>query len=169
MERLTKRRIRGNGYVSAIGSGCGCWGKIIDRLAAYEDTGLEPGEITIGRPACVFYYNRQCNLNGDFCAEGPGCPFELDGARAWQFLLQTTQPNDPLTLDELREMTEKKPVVVWVVCLDEDGIADHASGEWEMFSDNTFIGDGIWDNIENYGKIFVAYCSKPEARPQEGD
>ena len=45
MERLTKRGTRKNGYVSAIGSGLGCWEKIIDRLAAYEDTGLEPEEV----------------------------------------------------------------------------------------------------------------------------
>lgn len=42
MERLTKPSLRGDRYVSAIGSGCGCWGKIIERLAAYENTGLEP-------------------------------------------------------------------------------------------------------------------------------
>lgn len=45
MERLTKRGTRKNGYVSAIGSGLGCWGKIVDRLAAYEDTGLTPEEV----------------------------------------------------------------------------------------------------------------------------
>ena len=46
MERLTK--IRKNGvfrYVSAIGSGRGCWSQIIQKLAAYEDTGLEPEEV----------------------------------------------------------------------------------------------------------------------------
>lgn len=26
---------------------------------------------------CVFYQNRQCRLDGDFCAEGPGCPWEI--------------------------------------------------------------------------------------------
>ena len=25
---------------------------------------------------CIFYANRKCNLDGDFCPEGPGCPYE---------------------------------------------------------------------------------------------
>ena len=25
---------------------------------------------------CIFYANRKCNLDGDFCSEGPGCPYE---------------------------------------------------------------------------------------------
>lgn len=47
MERLTKLATRhtGNKYVSAIGSSCGAWPRIIQRLAAYENTGLEPEEI----------------------------------------------------------------------------------------------------------------------------
>ena len=95
--------------------------KAIDRLAAYEDTGLEPEEITRGKPYCVFYCNRQCNLNGDFCAEGPGCPFEMDGARARRFLLQIPSHNAPLTLEELREM-DGEPVY-----LDFSGC-----GEWTL-------------------------------------
>ena len=48
MERLTKQSDRiPNRYVSAIGSGYGCWGKIIARLAAYENTGLEPWQIDV--------------------------------------------------------------------------------------------------------------------------
>ena len=45
MERLTKLAKNGGKYVSAIGSGHGCWGRIISQLAAYEDTGLTPEEI----------------------------------------------------------------------------------------------------------------------------
>ena len=47
MERLTKPATRktGNAYTSAIGSGYGVWPKIIQRLAAYENTGLEPEDI----------------------------------------------------------------------------------------------------------------------------
>ena len=47
MERLTKPATRrtGNAYTSAIGSGRGCWPKIVQRLAAYENTGLEPEQI----------------------------------------------------------------------------------------------------------------------------
>lgn len=46
MERLTKLSRHGDRYVSAIGSGAGCWGEIVNRLAAYENTGLEPEYIT---------------------------------------------------------------------------------------------------------------------------
>lgn len=42
MERLTKYNTRKRHFVSAIGSGSGCWTKIMNRLGAYEDTGLTP-------------------------------------------------------------------------------------------------------------------------------
>ena len=57
-----------------------------DRLKMYEDLGLGPDEITREQPSCVFYCNRKCNLDGDFCAEGPGCPQELSPADAMQLL-----------------------------------------------------------------------------------
>ena len=37
MERLTKLAKSGGRYVSAIGTGYGCWGRIIERLAFYEN------------------------------------------------------------------------------------------------------------------------------------
>ena len=52
MERLTKKHYGGNGYYMACSEHCNkeCFDckeidKIIDRLAAYEDTGLEPQDI----------------------------------------------------------------------------------------------------------------------------
>lgn len=50
MERLTKIATKhtGNMYVSAIGTGKGAVPRIIQRLAAYENTGLEPEEIDDG-------------------------------------------------------------------------------------------------------------------------
>lgn len=47
MERLTKPATikNGNKYTSAIGSGAGAWPRIIQRLAEYENTGMEPEEI----------------------------------------------------------------------------------------------------------------------------
>lgn len=51
---------------------------VIDHLAAYEDTGLGSDEITTEPYGCVFYCNRKCNLDGDWCAEGPGCQEELN-------------------------------------------------------------------------------------------
>lgn len=60
------------------------------RLSSYEDTGLQPEEITAEPYGCVFYCNRKCNLDGDFCAEGPGCPHEI-GAEAAKHLLELAQ------------------------------------------------------------------------------
>lgn len=79
------------------------------KLAAYEDTGLGPDEITTEPYGCVFYCNRKCNLDGDWCAEGPGCPNEINAETA-KHLLELAQaekdgrlvvlpPNDPLTLE----------------------------------------------------------------------
>lgn len=65
-------------------------GDAICRLASYEDTGLEPEEITTKSYGCVFYCNRKCNLDGDFCAEGPGCPYEIGAATA-KHMLDLTQ------------------------------------------------------------------------------
>lgn len=70
---------------------------------------------------------------------------------------QEAEKNEPLTLDELREM-DGEPV--WMVCLtapdlscwgfhDEDGVCGYCAN----FSD------------DDYGKTWLAYCRKPE----EGD
>ena len=56
--------------------------KMYRRLAEYEDTGLEPDEIVRGPYMCAFYSNRRCNLDGDWCSEGPGCPYEISGDAA---------------------------------------------------------------------------------------
>ena len=45
MERLTKYNTGKGHYVSAIGSGQGCWTRIINQLAAYEETGLTPEQV----------------------------------------------------------------------------------------------------------------------------
>lgn len=83
MERLTWT-YRADGY-DDVGLRDGVTvGDAICRLADYEDTLLEPEEITTAQPACVFYCNRKCNVDGDWCPEGPGCPWGLspeDAAR----------------------------------------------------------------------------------------
>ena len=94
------------------------------RLAAYEDTGLMPEEITTGRLACVFYCNRQCNLNGDFCAEGPGCPWELTPETAMR-LLESAAPNNPLTASESAERA--------------------AHGQWQGEGDGYADGEIVYD------------------------
>lgn len=88
--------------------------EVRERLKKYEDTGLGPDEITTEPYGCAFYCNRRCNLDGDWCAEGPGCQQEIDSETA-KHLLELSQaekdgrlvvlpPNDPLTLRQLREM-----------------------------------------------------------------
>lgn len=52
--------------------------QIISECKRYKATGLEPEEITKEPQPCVFYCNRKCTLNGDWCAEGPGCQLEMD-------------------------------------------------------------------------------------------
>lgn len=64
--------------------------EVVARLAAYEDLGLGPEEITTEPYGCVFYCNRKCSLDGDWCAEGPGCPWEID-AEAAKHLLELAQ------------------------------------------------------------------------------
>ena len=39
---------------------------------------------------CVFYCNRKCNIDGDFCVEGPSCPKEIDAGTA-KHLLELAQ------------------------------------------------------------------------------
>ena len=72
------------------------------KLAAYEDTGLEPEEITTEPYGCVFYCNRKCNLDGDWCAEGPGCRQELNAETA-QHLLKLAQAEKDGQLVVLQE------------------------------------------------------------------
>lgn len=59
-------------------------------LKKYKATGLEPEEITTEPYGCVFYCNRKCNLDGDFCAEGPGCPRAINSETA-KHLLELSQ------------------------------------------------------------------------------
>ncbi len=70
--------------------------------------------------------------------------------------------DEPLTPEDLRKMAKDKPVVVWTICLEDDEPLDPCSGEWDMFYDDVFIGDGTWDTMENYGKQFVAYRRRPK-------
>lgn len=49
------------------------------KLAAYEDTEMEPEEIVSVQeePWCVFYANKHCNLDGDFCQGKWECQMRL--------------------------------------------------------------------------------------------
>ena len=168
MERLTKRGTRKNGYVSAIGSGVGCWGKIVDRLAAYEDTGLTPEEVADLQRAWDMY-----------------------GGEEGITALLATSPNTPLTLEELREMALLEWLWVEVTRpTKRQQFRNIKSAYYQIFEDYT-DGEALccgWPGVihefeyEDYGKTWLAYRRKPEAlggeatpalsgaeaRPQEG-
>ena len=126
--------------------------QVIDRLAAYEDTGLEPGEVVamkivlLGRELAKITdvdgvsINRICEL----------AQAEKDGR------LVVLPPNDPLTLDELREM-DGEPV--WGAFSDGSGrymiIQWHNSEFFKTFECGFLL-------LEEYGKTWRAYRRKPE-------
>lgn len=60
--------------------------EVFARLAAYEDREVDPENITTSPSGCVFYCNRKCNIDGDWCAEGPGCQRELTQETAMHLL-----------------------------------------------------------------------------------
>ena len=63
MDRLTKLSLNGSKYVSAIGSSQGSWPRIMARLAAYENTGLEPEEIeNLKNGHCAGCYVPSCKI-----------------------------------------------------------------------------------------------------------
>ncbi len=189
MERLTKRGTRKNGYVSAIGSGVGCWEKIIDRLAAYEDTGLEPNDVTdlmaahgtaIGKLA---EYRAMEEKRAPKCYSedvGGGCRYLVnDGddepiAKCKRCPLchvdkqrHQSPSNAPLTLEELREMDEGW---IWIELLVP--IYGAGSGYYlkkPLFSTEDKLCAGYPGMVameplySGYGEIWLAYRRKPEA------
>jgi hypothetical protein len=72
-----------------------------------------------------------------------------------------------LTIPELVEMAKEKPVVVWVVCLDEEtSQPDLSTGEWQMFDGYDFSAPGVEDDLRAYGVYFVAFHER-QADPAE--
>lgn len=68
----------------------------------------------------------------------------------------------PIPLEELRAAAAERPVLVFVLCVDEDGqLLDVESGDWEMFCADTFVADGIRDTTDTYGRVFVAFWDEP--------
>lgn len=68
----------------------------------------------------------------------------------------------PIPLEALRAAAAERPVLVYVICVDEDGqLLDVESGDWEMFYADTFVADGIRDTTDTYGRVFVAFWDEP--------
>lgn len=133
----------------------------VTKLKQYEDTGLEPEEVTTQQPSCVFYCNRSCNLDGDFCAEGPGCPHELTPESAKR-LLDINKPNDPLTLDQLRELDVEKIYIHYIngFYTDENGAYFGKFEQLVRECEGRLTACEL--PLEYYGKAWLAYCRRPE-------
>lgn len=142
MERLTDKKSR-NPIFDAQGGLC-VTSEFVERLAEYEDTGLSPEEITSLKETWDMY-------GGE------------DGIMA----LYRQAENDPLTLDELREMDG---MPVWITIPGEN------CGEWAIMrkielGDICILcpvgvkrryGDDASGVMGDYGKNWIAYRRKPE-------
>ena len=82
--------------------------------------------------------------------------------RASDLLAPEVDITTPIPLEELRAAAAERPVLVFVLCVDEDGqLLDVESGDWEMFYADTFVADGIRDTTDTYGRVFVAFWDEP--------
>ena len=108
--------------------------------------------VTTGDLSCLGCgYERGCSIHG--CAVLK---------RAADLLAPEVDITKPIPLEELRTAAAERPVLVFVLCVDEDGqLYDPECGEWEMFYDDDFIADGTYDTADNYGRTFVAFWDEP--------
>lgn len=146
MERLTVKRTDGR-WALAKNDGESPSDQInkiplaIERLAAYEDTEMEPEEIVSVQeePWCVFYANRHCNLDGDFCQGKSECQIKLSTENAVRLLkISQAERNQPLIFDELKEMDGQPVWVTW---------AGHSSEGWALVR--------VWSKADNI--IYLTY------------
>lgn len=97
-------------------------------------------------------YERGCSVHG--CAVL---------RRAADLLAPEVDITTPIPLQELRSAAAERPVLVYVICMDENGqLYDPECGEWEMFFSDKFIADGTFDTADNYGRTFVAFWDRPK-------
>lgn len=108
--------------------------------------------VTTGDLSCLGCgYERKCSVHG--CAVL---------RRASDLLASAVDINKPIPLEELRSAAAERPVLVFVLCVDEDGQLEPPEyGEWEMYFDDEFVADGTYDIAANYGRTFVAFWDEP--------
>lgn len=169
MERLTKRF---DGWVmregcqgpcrTCNGAKCADIFPMIDRLAAYEDSGLTPDEVTEYQHLCETYV--EAGLDSKFvqiCIDAT-----KRGATVEQ-IMELGLPNDPLTLEELRGMGGEP---VWIHSFSSIQKKTRVSG-WAIVetvgsANATFVRAGVncrtakW--FANYGSTWLAYRRKPK-------
>lgn len=124
------------------------------RLAAYEDTGLMPEDIDALQKREQSLAELLVNVSGG-CAVSYDRLAELANAeKAGQLVV--LPPNDPLTLDELREM-DGEPV--WIAKMDgSGGVWMLVDAEYELCRE----AHGEMAVFENCGKTWLAYRRRPE-------
>ncbi len=138
--------------------------KAIDRLAAYEDTKLEPDEIVSVQeePLCVFYSNRHCNLDGDFCSEGPACPQEMSS-------------EDTVRLLELAKAEKDKRLVVLpdAKYTDSDGEEALRNAMWTCWNTNNpvtrYTADAIAEKLFREATSESQPLTLDELREMDGE
>lgn len=108
--------------------------------------------VTTGDLSCLGCgHERGCSIHG--CAVLK---------RAADLLSPAVDITEPIPLEDLRAAAAERPVLVFVLCVDEDGqLLDVESGDWEMFYADTFVADGIRDTTDTYGRVFVAFWDEP--------
>lgn len=162
MERLTMRDVGGRAFwVSPQSPGGGYRltedaqdQKRLDRLAAYEDTGLEPEDIDTlqkrEQGLAELLVNISCGCAVPYTRLAELAQAEKDGR------LVVLPPNDPLTLEQLREMGGEP---VWVC--DPDG----ADGMWALVDLEhglCWTAKGGIAIFDTYGKTWLAYRCRLE-------
>ncbi len=179
MERLTDKRWKNFDPWECCGQdrfcarGChdlgGCTGgcivpKLYAHLGAYEDTGLEPEEVSEYQHLCDSYAETGLDSKFvQFCIDATQNGLSMNRIRELAQAekdgrLVVLPPNDPLTLEELREM-DGEPVWIipicgsggfctWMLVDAEYELCREAHGEMAVF--------------ENCGKTWLAYRYKPE-------
>lgn len=171
MERLTKHHINKTmgAYMVCSGAcidddfnctGCEKFNEIVARLAAYEDTGLEPEDIDAlqkrERGLAEMLVNVSCGCVVPYTRLAELAQAEKDGR------LVILPLNDPLTLEELREM-DGEPVWVynayngWCTCRVID----------EINAISIYFTDGMARYLNMYGNGWTAYRRKPEEKNNE--
>lgn len=108
--------------------------------------------VTTGDLSCLGCgYERKCSVHG--CAVLK---------RAADLLAPEVDIDTPIPLEELRAAAAERPVLVFTLCVDDEGKLDPPEyGEWDMFFDDDFIADGTYDTTDNYGRTFVAFWDEP--------
>lgn len=161
MERLTKRF---DGWVmregcqgpcrTCNGAKCADIFPMIDRLAAYEDTGLTPDEVAEYQHLCETYV--EAGLDSKFVQI---CIDATRGGVTIEQIMKLGSSNDPLTLEELREM-DGEPV--WVVPLNDFEILP-ANYLVNAYAEQMVVDKfGAYLDFEDYGKTWLAYRRRPE-------